>query len=107
MDIKRAFSLALSLIVTLSGTVVLGVVMAASANAAVCGFQGLNSGGFGAGRGGNYAEALYTNCTKKNQKVRITYYYASRSQCFSPGQTKIYANPDLGALRGAKVIGSC
>ena len=97
----------LSFIITLSSTVVLGVALAASANAAVCGFQGLNSGGLAAGTRGNYAEALYTNCTKKNQKVRVVYYYASRNQCFSPGQTKIYANPDLGALRGAKVIGSC
>ena len=108
MTIKRLMASLTTMFVTFFGVAISAVAIPAYAQAAVCGFEGLNTGGLGAGSGGYYAEANYTSCNKStNQKVQVNYTYASRSKCFSPGTTKIYANPDLGALRSTNVLGTC
>ena len=51
------------------------------------------------------SDATLSFTTSREEPVNYT--YASRSKCLSPGTTKIYANPDLGALRSTKVLGTC
>lgn len=77
------------------------------ANAVICGFDGVVTSNLGSGTKGYYEKANYTNCGKKNQHISVKYTYASRGMCVTPGTTVLYANPDLGALRDAKNLGSC
>lgn len=83
-----------------------GLVAAAPASAAVCGFQGVPTPGLG-GNQAPWEEAIYNHCGKGNVKIRVQYYYADRDFCVTPGETRLYANPNLGALKFAYYIGGC
>lgn len=104
-SLKRPASLILASSVFFGGLVFSPIL--ASAEAAVCGFQGTTTSHLGGGDDGYYERATYTNCTKKKQHISVKYTYASRGMCVTPGKTTLYANPDLGALRGAKALGKC
>ncbi|WP_445818937.1 DUF6355 family natural product biosynthesis protein [Arthrobacter sp. G119Y2] len=53
--------------------------------------------------------AHYTHCTSNGStvKIRVDYTYASEEFCVTAGETELYANPSLGALRYAVAIGGC
>ncbi|MFJ7751094.1 DUF6355 family natural product biosynthesis protein [Arthrobacter sp. NPDC097144] len=49
-----------------------------------------------------YAEAgTYFHCTDSNTpvKIHIEHTYASREMCVAPGETRLYADPAIGALK--------
>lgn len=82
------------------------VTTAAPSFAAVCGFQGTPTPGIG-GNVAPWEEANYNHCGTGNVKIRVQYYYAERDYCVTPGNTTLYANPNLGALKFAYYIGAC
>ena len=82
------------------------VVTAAPASAAVCGFQGVVTSNVG-GSTAPWEQAIYNHCGPGNVKIRVQYYYAERDLCVTPGETLLYANPNLGALNFAYYIGGC
>ena len=54
MTIKRLMASLTTMFVTFFGVAISAVAIPAYAQAAVCGFEGLNTGGLGAGSGGYY-----------------------------------------------------
>ncbi|WP_397337500.1 DUF6355 family natural product biosynthesis protein [Paenarthrobacter nitroguajacolicus] len=50
---------------------------------------------------------IYNHCGPGNVKIRVQYYYAERDPCVTPGETLLYANPNLGGLNFAYYIGGC
>ena len=81
MTIKRLMASLTTMFVTFFGVAISAVAIPAYAQAAVCGFEGLNTGGLGAGSGGYYAEANDTNCNKStNQKVQVNWLFAVRGE---------------------------
>lgn len=83
------------------------IIVTPTAYAAICGFDGVTSNNLGGGEDGLYEEAIYTNCSDHNEKIRVNYFYDSEERCVSPGETRLSVNPDLGALVGADPLGPC
>lgn len=77
--------------------------------ASPCGFYPLTTGNLGGGDDGNYEKGIYNHCTSNGStvKIRVDYTYASEEFCVTAGETELYANPSLGALRYAVAIGGC
>lgn len=92
--------------ILLGGTLVLAP---ASQAASPCGFYPLTTGNVGGGDDGYYEKGIYNHCTSSGStvKIRVDYTYASEEFCVTAGETELYANPNLGALRYATAIGSC
>ena len=84
-------------------------IVAPSASAAVCGFEGKATGSplVGKGDDGKYEEGVYTNCNDHPVKIKVKYHYASEDRCVGPGENQLTVNPNLGALVGAEEIGKC
>ncbi|WP_442864141.1 DUF6355 family natural product biosynthesis protein [Arthrobacter sp. ATA002] len=56
------------------------------------------------------AEAgTYFHCTDSNTpvKIHIEHTYASREMCVAPRETRLYADPSIGALKNVWAIGAC
>lgn len=95
-----------STIVAISVATGMAVCIATPAAAAVCGFSGVTTPGIG-GNVAPWEEEIYNHCGKGNVKIRVQYYYAEQDFCVTPGETKLYANPYLGAVKFAYYIGAC
>ena len=79
---------------------------AAPAMAAPCGFYPITTGNLGGGDDGYYEKGTYTNCRSNNVTIAVNYTYASQALCVTPGETTLFADPNLGALTGATWTGS-
>jgi hypothetical protein len=73
--------------------------------ASPCGFYPITTGSLGGGDDGHYEKGTYNNCKAKNATITVRYTYTSQQMCVTPGETTLYANPDLGALTGATWTG--
>ena len=106
MRLKKVLS-TLSLTALLSSGGLL--VTAVPAYAAPCGFSPVTTGNLGGGDDGNYEKGIYNHCSNDgtNTKIKVDYAYASQELCVTPGETELFANPNLGALRYAASIGRC
>lgn len=83
------------------------LVIASPASAASpCGFYPITTGNLGGGDDGYYEMGTYNNCKSDNALITVSYTYASESACVTPGETPLFANPNLGALTGARWTGS-
>lgn len=76
------------------------VVGAGTASAAKCGYSTLENDT-------TNNKANYLNCSPGNERIRVEYTYATQEMCVTPGDTPLFANPNLGAVRNAVPIGSC
>lgn len=84
------------------------ITFAAPSSAAVCGWTPLATDGLGGGSDdGNVQKGVYNHCGSTNVEIRVQYHYASRDMCVTPGETILWANPNLGALQNAYYIGLC
>ncbi|ALE72090.1 hypothetical protein Ae168Ps1_2659c [Pseudonocardia sp. Ae168_Ps1] len=87
-----------SAVVAGAGTAV--VAGAGTAEAAKCGYSTLENDT-------TNNKANYLNCSPGNERIRVEYTYATEEKCVTPGDTPLFANPDLGAVRNAVPIGTC
>lgn len=88
----RSKPIAVSLMVASLATVLL----APFSSASVCGFDGVTSNNLGGGDDGHYEEAVYTNCSNHNVRIRVDHSYASKEECVSTGETRLSVDPNLG-----------
>ncbi|GAA4962920.1 DUF6355 family natural product biosynthesis protein [Pseudonocardia tropica] len=89
---------AVSLVAMCTGLVLVAV--GTTAQAAKCGYSTLENDT-------TNNKANYLNCTTGNQRIRVEYTYATEEMCVTPGDTPLFANPNLGAVRNAVPIGTC
>lgn len=89
--------------VVIVGGAVLGAAPAQAASP--CGFYPITTGSLGGGDDGHYEKGTYNNCKAKNVTITVKYTYTKKQMCVTPGETTLYANPDLGALTGATWTG--
>lgn len=103
--LKRSASVLAALSLLSGGALVLS---APAANAAVCGWSPLTTPGVGGGSDDkDVQKGIYNHCGNGNVKIRVVYHYATKDFCVSPGETTLWANPNLGALHNAYYIGGC
>ncbi|MGQ3383985.1 DUF6355 family natural product biosynthesis protein [Glutamicibacter sp. TV12E] len=78
-------------------------------NAAVCGFLGEGTSGLGGGSDDkDLQKGTYMHCAKKgNVKIHVDYHYGYKEMCVTPGETTLWADYALGALKNAYYVGSC
>ena len=55
-----------------------------------------------------YAEAgTYTHCGDGNMGVKVQHTYAERDICVTPGETRLFADPAIGAITFAYATDPC
>ncbi|MGK4065914.1 DUF6355 family natural product biosynthesis protein [Rothia sp. HC945] len=105
MNIKNIVSTGL---IACSVAIGVSAVGAVPASVATCGWSPDFSSNVGGQDDGYYERGTYNHCAESGTiKIKINYTYASEEKCVTNGETKLYANPDLGALRDAVAIGQC